>query len=307
MDNYSLFRDIAHHRSFSRGSRLNGVSQSAASQHVRELERQLSVQLVDRSTRPLLLTEAGKLYLEYCRDVLRRRGEFDADLSQLQKQASGIVRLAAIYSVGLSEMSRVEAEFRERYPEGRLEVSYLRPEKIFEAVHEDQADLGLVSYAESTRDIISLPWLEEEMVVAVSPGHRLAAYYKTDTVELQGEPFIGFDEDLPIRANVDRYLRDRGVSVDVVLHFDNLEMIKETVAHNVGISILPERAMREDLRQNRLVAIRLNPADLFRPVRIIHRRRKLLGEAAAGLLKLLQEGGSEAHAEQTVVASEVSD
>ena len=126
------------------------------------------------------------------------------------------------------------------------------------------------------------------MVVAVSPGHRLAAYYKMDPVELEGEPFIAFDEDLPIRANVDRYLRDHGVSVDVVLHFDNLQMIKETVAHNAGISILPERAMREDLEKNRLVAIKLNPPDLFRPVRIIHRRRKLFAEVAAGLLKLLQ-------------------
>ena len=306
MDNFRLFRDIAHYRSFSRGARLNEVSQSAASQQVRELERQLGVALIDRSTRPLHLTAAGKMYLDYCRDVLRRWEEFDTDLSQLKKETSGVVRVAAIYSVGLSEMSLVEERFRKRYPEGRLEVSYLRPEKIVEAVQEDRADIGLISYAESTRDIIALPWLEEEMVVAVSPGHRLAAYYKTDPGELQGEPFIGFDEDLPIRANVDRYLRDHGVSVEVVLHFDNLQMVKEAVAHNAGISVLPERAMREDLEQNRLVAIRLNPADLYRPVRIIHRRRKLFGEVAAGLLKLLQEGGGEARAEQPVAAGVLS-
>src|SRR5271170_3934086 len=297
MDNFRLFKDIAHYRSFSRGARLNEVSQSAASQQMRELERQFGVALIDRSTRPLQLTAAGKLYLEYCRDVIRRREEFDTDLNQLKKDISGVVRVAAIYSVGLSEMSLVEERFRKRCPDGRLEISYLRPEKILEAVQEDRADLGLISYAEPTREIVALPWLEEEMVVAVSPSHRLAAYYKADPVELQGEPFIGFDEDLPIRANVDRYLRDHGVSVDVVLHFDNLQMIKEAVAHNVGISILPERAMRQDLEQNRLVAIRLNPADLFRPVRIIHRRRKLFGEVAAGLLTLLQEGGSEARAE----------
>jgi LysR family transcriptional regulator, transcriptional activator of the cysJI operon len=302
MDNFRLFKDIAHYRSFSRGARLNGVSQSAASQQVRELERQLNVSLVDRSTRPLQLTAAGKLYLDYCRDVLRRREEFDADLSQLKKEVSGVVRVAAIYSVGLSEMSRVETAFRERYSEGRLEVSYLRPEKIIEAVMEDRADLGLISYAESSREILALPWLEEEMVVAVSPGHRLAAYYKVDPVELGAEPFIAFDEDLPIRANVDRYLRDHGVSVDVVLHFDNLQMIKETVAHNAGISILPERAMREDLEKNRLVAIKLNPPDLFRPVRIIHRRRKLFAEVAAGLLKLLQEDSVEANAQQPEAA-----
>ncbi|MGH9659733.1 MAG: helix-turn-helix domain-containing protein, partial [Bryobacteraceae bacterium] len=60
--NSKLFRDIAHHKSISRGSVLNGMSQSAASQHLQELEKKLGVTLVDRSTRPLALTEAGELY-----------------------------------------------------------------------------------------------------------------------------------------------------------------------------------------------------------------------------------------------------
>ena len=302
MDNFRLFRDIAQYRSFSRAARLHEVSQSAASQQVRELERQLGVELIDRSTRPLQVTAAGKVYLDFCRDVLRRRDQFDIDLNQLKKEISGVVRVAAIYSVGLSEMSLVEERFRKHFPEGRLEVSYLRPEKIVEAVLEDRADLGLISYAESTRELSALPWLEEEMVVAVAPGHRLAAYYKTDLAELQGEPFIAFDDDLPIRANLDRYFRDRGVPLNIVLHFDNLQMVKEAVAHNAGISILPARALREDLEKNRLVAIQLNPADLFRPVRIIHRRRKLFGEVAEGLLELLQEGGGEACAENPAEA-----
>ena len=111
MENLRLFRDIAHHRSFSRGATLNRISQSAASQHVQELERSLGVELIDRSTRPLRLTDAGRLYLDYCRDMLRRHDEFEADLNRLKREVSGKVRIAAIYSVGLSEMSRIEAQF----------------------------------------------------------------------------------------------------------------------------------------------------------------------------------------------------
>src|SRR5271170_3704028 len=111
MDNFRLFKDIAHYRSFSRGARLNEVSQSAASQQMRELERQLGVALIDRSTRPLQLTPAGKLFLEYCRDVLKRRDEFDADLGRLKKEISGVVRVAAICSVDPSELSLVEGRF----------------------------------------------------------------------------------------------------------------------------------------------------------------------------------------------------
>ena len=67
-----LFRDIVRQRSVSRGARLNKISQSAASQQIQELERRLKVQLLDRTTRPVNITPAGKLYADFCRDILRK-------------------------------------------------------------------------------------------------------------------------------------------------------------------------------------------------------------------------------------------
>src|SRR3954451_4204482 len=152
---------------------MNEVSQSAASQSVAELERQYGVTLLDRSTRPLTVTEPGRLYLDFCRDVLRRKEDLDAALDRFRSDAEGRVRVAAIYSVQISEMSELEREFSRLYPEADLRVEYLRPERIYEAVLSDEADLGLVSYPEPTREITCLPWREEEMVLACSPFHPL--------------------------------------------------------------------------------------------------------------------------------------
>lgn len=287
--NLRLIRDVAHSRSVSKAARLNDVSQSAASQAIQEIERELGVDLFDRSTRPLTLTAAGKLYVEYCRDLLRRQEELDASLGRLKKQVNGTVRLAAIYSVGLSEMSEIEARFTGKFPEAELSVSYLRPERVWEAVAVGEADLGLMSYAESSREVVALPWRNEEMVVATEPDHPLAKRRSVRPKTLEGESFIGFDDDLPIQAQIERYLRDHKVTVEVALRFDNIQMIKEAVAHGSGISIMPQRVMKEDLRQGRMVALKLDPADLYRPVSIIHRRKKVFNEAASGLLALLQE------------------
>ncbi|MBV9405051.1 MAG: LysR family transcriptional regulator [Acidobacteriaceae bacterium] len=284
-----MIRDIAHFRNLSKAAKLHEISQSAASQALQELERGLGTPLFDRSTRPLSITPAGKLYLEYCRDVLRRHEEFEASLERLTKETSGTARLAAIYSVGLSEMAEIEERFSARFPQGQLQVQYLRPERVWEAVAEDQADLGLMSYAESSREVVALPWREEEMVVAVGPEHALAHRRSVRAGALAGESFIGFDDDLPIQSQIERYLRDHKVLVEMALHFDNLEMIKEAVAHGAGISIMPRRVMREDLEQGRMVALRLDPPELYRPVRIVHRRRKVFNEATTGLLSLLQE------------------
>ncbi len=287
--NLRLMRDVAHYHSFSKAAKLNELSQSAVSQAIHELERELGVPLFDRSRRPLAITEAGKLYVDYCRDALRRHEELEASLNRLKKQASGSVRLAAIYSVGLSEMSEIEARFAERFPDAELHVSYLRPERVWEAVVEGEADLGLMSYAESSREVVALPWREEEMVVAVGPAHALAQREAISASALEGETFIGFDDDLPIQAQIEHYFRDHKVRVEMGLRFDNLEMIKEAVAHGAGISIMPKRVMHEDVEQGRMIALRLDPPELYRPVRIVHRRRKIFNEVASGLLALLRE------------------
>jgi DNA-binding transcriptional LysR family regulator len=264
------------------------MSQSAASQALQEVERELGVRVFDRTRRPLAATDSGKYVLAYCKDILRRHEELRAELAHLKESAGGIVRLAAIYSVGLTEMSQLEERFAREFPDSELQISYLRPERVWEAVAEDHADLGLMSYAESSRDVVALPWRDEEMVVAVSPQHALARRKKVSASALNGANFIGFDDDLPIQTQIERYLREHKIKVETTLRFDNLQMIKEAVAHDAGISIMPRRAMEEDIAQGRIVALRLDPPELHRPVRIVHRRRKAFTAAMNGLLEILR-------------------
>lgn len=284
-----LFIDIAHSKSVSKGAVEGGISQSAASQHLQELERQLGVTLLDRSSRPLVVTDAGKLYLQMCRDILASRDEFLMAIEKLKHDVEGTVRVASIYSVGLSEMSQLEEEFSRRYPQARLEVEYLRPEKVYEAVVADRADLGLMSYPEPSKEVTVLPWREEEMVVAASPYHEIAKKLEVRPEDLEGLDFVAFDEDLPIRREIDRFLREHHVHVNVTLHFDNLQMIKEAVAHGEGVSIMPARIMEEEIRQGRLVPIPIAKLELYRPVGIVHRRKKRFHRAGQAFLDLLRE------------------
>lgn len=289
-ENLKLFRDIAQTHSFSRGAAMNGISQSAASQHVQELERAFGAELLDRSTRPLVVTPAGKLYGEFCRDILRMKDDFEAALQRLKQEVEGTLRVASIYSVGLSEMVGLEHEFARRQPEAKLEVEYLRPERIYDAVLSGEADLGLISYPEARRDLTVIPWRREEMVLAAAPSHPLAGHKAPISPhDLNGVDFITFDDDLPIRRHMDRFLKEHGVEVNVALHFDNIQMIKEAVAHNVGISIMPARTMQDDIEQGRLVAVRIADSTLFRPLGIIHRKKKRFHRVAQAFLDLLRE------------------
>jgi DNA-binding transcriptional LysR family regulator len=126
------------------------------------------------------------------------------------------------------------------------------------------------------------------MVLACAPSHPLAGLPRLSIRALEGVDFIGFDEELPIRREVDRYLRDHNVAVNYVMHFDNLQMIKEAVVLGHGVSITPKRILGTELAAGRIVAIQL--ADpLTRPLGILHRRRRKLNGATESFLKLLQE------------------
>jgi LysR family transcriptional regulator, transcriptional activator of the cysJI operon len=294
--NYSsikLFKDIAHTKSVSKAAELNDVGQSAASQQLQDLEREIGSALVDRSKRPILLTLAGDLFADFCRRALREREELETALAALRQDAGGVVRVASIYSIGLSEMAQLEKEFARRLPQATLEVEYLRPEKVYAAVAADEVDLGLVSFPESSREITAIPWRKEEMVLATAPDHPLAKRAQSlagplPAAELKGVEFISFDDDLPIRTAIDRFFRDLGIEVTQSAHFDNIEMIKEAVALKVGVSILPSRAFREEVRQRRLAAIRIAGAELYRPLGIIHRKKKRFHQAAQAFLDLLR-------------------
>jgi DNA-binding transcriptional LysR family regulator len=288
-DNLKLFRDIAQNKSISRGATLNEISQSAASQFIQEMERRLGVTLLDRATRPLALTPAGKLFYDFCRDALRREDQFQVQLENLKGLVEGTVRVASIYSIGLSEMSRLQDEFAARFPHAQLHVDYLRPDKVYEAVLADQADLGLVSYPVGTKDLAVIPWREEEMAVAAPPSHPLAQKAVLVPADLEGQDFIGFDEDLSIRRELDRFLRDQGIEIRTAMQFDNIQMIKEAVALGSGISILPARTMQAEIAQGRLVSIRLHAPELVRPVGIVHRKRKRFSHAVQSFLELLLE------------------
>ncbi|MGO9230942.1 MAG: LysR family transcriptional regulator [Bryobacteraceae bacterium] len=288
-----LFKEIAATGSMSKGAKLCGVTQSAATQHVQEIERRLGVPLLDRSQRPLELTAAGKLYADFCRDVLRQEDEFQLALGRLKQVVEGTVRVASIYSIGLSEMSRLSEEFSISHPTARLEVEYMRPDKVYAAVSGGQADLGLVSYPESSREMAAIHWRDEEMRLAMPPMHPLAARELVLAADLDGIEFIGFDEDLSIRREIDRFLRARGVTVHMVMHFDNIQMIKEAVALGSGVSILPSRSMQAEIDRGRLVAASLEAPGLVRPIGVVHRRRKKLNRAAQAFLDLLLPGGVE--------------
>ena len=121
------------------------------------------------------------------------------------------------------------------------------------------------------------------------PKHPLAGRNAITAEHLKDEDFIAFDRDLFIRKEIDRYLRQRSVSIRVVMEFDNIETIKQAVEIGAGISILPEPTVRMETHVGTLSAVQLIAPQLQRPVAIIHRRRKVFTPTTTKFVELLRQ------------------
>lgn len=294
----NVFCDVVRHRSFSRGALANSVSQSAASQAVRQIERRLGAQLIDRSRRPWRLTPEGKIFFQGCQEIVDRYHELEEAVQRRQDPSGYTVRLASIYSVGLHDLGRYVDRFRAAAPGCDVDIEYVHPDEIPTRIRSDQADVGLLAFAASGRDLTVVPWRRQAMAVACPPAHRFAA--RTAAIgpwELGGAAFVTFDRGLPARRALDRYLRRHGAEVDVVAEFDTIENIKQAVEDGAGVAILPEPTLRREVERRTLVAVPLDRLDgeepFVRPLSIVHRRRRRLNPAVTEFIRLLRLDGPE--------------
>jgi len=288
INSFKLFCDVVRCHSFSQGARLNGITQSAASQAINHLEREFGAQLIDRRRRPFNLTAEGELCYEGLCDILHRYETIKAGIGSLRSTVSGLVRVAAIYSVGLHNMNRAMQTFMTLHPRAKVRLEYLLPGKIYEAVLNDEVDIGVVSYPTEGRGLSVIPLRDERMVLVCHPEHHLARRPAVSPEDLDGEDFVAFDRELAICKELDRCFRVRKVVVRKVMEFDNIETIKQAVEIGAGLSILPEPTVQREVESGTLASVPLADCDLKRPIGIIHRQRKVFTPALTRFIEVLR-------------------
>lgn len=267
-----IFREVAQDRSFSRAAATLGLTQSATSQRIGQLERQLGVTLIDRSVRPLTLTPPGEVFMRGCCEVLEKYEALERQVSALRSHLEGQIRVDAIYSAGIDLLNQVKTSFEVKYPRANVRVEYKRPEEVYEAVRSARCDLGIVSYPQRWRDVTVATLRDEPMVLVCPPAHPLAGRDEIEVCELNGQEMVTFDPSLPVARRLRRYFKDNCVKPLITNVFDNIDTMKTAVGLTGHLSVLPRRTVQRELSAGSLIAVELMPR-LTRPLGIIHLRR----------------------------------
>jgi DNA-binding transcriptional LysR family regulator len=289
IETLKVFCDIIRFHSFSRAAEENGISQSAVSQSLVQIERSLGATLIDRKIRPFQLTAEGQVFYSGVKDLVVRYYAIENEVRNLRGEVRGEVRVAAIYSVGIPDISSYVQQFSRKYPGSSVRLAFLHPDRVYESVLNDEADIGLISYPTKRREIDSLPWKEETLVAVSAPGQLAAEGGAVRVKDLNGQRFVGFDRDLLIQKEIEKYLSQQDISVETTMSFDNIETIKRAVETGGGFSILPEPLVRTEVREGTLESFALPKPGLKRPIGIVFCKNRPLLRAAELFVELLQE------------------
>ena len=289
IEGFKVFCDLAETGSFTKAAQANGVTQSAVSQLVSSLERQLRCLLIERSRKKFRLTREGELLHEHGRQMVQSFAALQARLHEARGVVAGSIRVATIYSVGLHDLPPYLKRFLKAFPTVNVHVEYQRANEVYEDVLGNAADIGLVACPTRDSRLTVVPLRTEPMVVITSPGHPLAQARPLQVERLEGQRFIAFEPDIPTRKAIDRFLRERGVTVRTVMEFDNIETVKRAVEVEAGIAIVPRGAAAQEVARHTLAALPMADAALDRPLAAIHRADKILTPAMSRFIETLKE------------------
>ncbi len=287
IETLQIYCDVVGMHSFSKAAKQNNVTQSTASQAVQRLEEHLGVKLIDRSYRPWRLTDEGERCHASCKEIVQSFRDMEREFGSQEGERIEEVRVSSVYSVGFTYMSEVVRRFELKFPDDRLSVVYDHPGMITRKVIDNEVDLGILSFPPSRRDLTTIHWREEEMVVVCTPGHKIALRRNLRVANLSGLSLVTFDADLNISKNISQFLRNNQVRMKVALRFDNIEAIKRAVEGTNHVAILPRPSVDREVSARTLVALPFSDASITRPLGVIYRKGRTPGPAMQTLINIL--------------------
>lgn len=260
------------------------MSQSAVSQAIAELERYYDIRLFERLSRKLYLTPAGEKLLSYARHMIRMNAEIEKDMKALHRHGS--IRLGASVTVGAYVLPKLIAEFKQRNPETDIEVFEDNTEQVEKRLLSDKTDIGLVEGEAASPDIVSTPFMEDELVLVCGAGHRFSSLSIIPPNELETEDFIIREPGSGTRKTFEEVMTANQLSWKVAWTCNNADTIKAAVMAGLGVSVISKRAVEKEVQAGELLVKVIEGVRFERKFKIIYHKNKFLTIPMRGMIDL---------------------
>ena len=283
-----VFLAVATEKSFSRAAEKMLRTQPAISLAVQRLETDLGEKLIDRSSTPPILTDAGRILVEYARRFENLEAEMQNSLAELRDNSAGRLIVGANESTTLYLLTHIE-HYRRLYPKVRVQVRRSLSSKIPAQLMDGDLELGVISYDPDDERLVSTVIFTDHLAFVVSPQHRLASRDEVSICELGMETFIAHNVLSPYREVVLREFQRHRVPLNMDVEMPTIETIRKLVQRNEGVAFLPRMCVEQEIRQKLLCEVKVPELNSERKIRLVYPAKRALSHATKAFLELVKQ------------------
>jgi DNA-binding transcriptional LysR family regulator len=283
-----IIRVIADTGSFTAAGEKLHVSQSAISRQILLLEEELGEPVFHRIGRRIRITPAGESLLQLSHRVFQDLQETVSTISEKRDSLSGTIRLVGGMTVCLYVFPTLLAEVRRVHPHLDLKVTVGSAERSIAMLRSGAGDLGMITLPVEATDLVSVPVLQEELLLITYPAHPLAKKKSITAADLDGQDFVLFETGSITRRLVEQFFARENVGAEVIMETENVEIIKAMVRNGLGISIIPSQAAASDVKAGQLFRSRLAGHSLVRQTGWLYPKMSRLPRTVSEVIRIFE-------------------
>jgi DNA-binding transcriptional LysR family regulator len=274
--------------SLSAAGRELRLSQSAVSLQMKDLAAEVGVELFRIHKNRLELTESAAELARYAERILGLVDEAP-EAARAKARHRGLVRVAASSTPGVSILPDLIARYRRAKPDVLVTLTVTNTEDVEERVRRADVDLGVVGGRLTSADLHVERWWEDEIVLVVSAGHRLARRREVRPEALCGELLLAREHGSATRTTYEAVFVSHGLPLPPTHVVGDTEAIKRAVAAELGIALLSRFSVAEEVRSGHLVALRLAGLSLLRPLHLLLPSERPTSAAVDDFVRVLRD------------------
>jgi DNA-binding transcriptional LysR family regulator len=286
-----IFAKVAELGSFSRAAEALFLTQPTVSEHVRALEDELGLPLLDRLGRGATPTRAGQLLLDYAKRLLALGREARQAMEHFQGRMLGELVIGGSTIPGEYVLPALVGRFKRKYPDISVCLLIGSSQQVSDWAEEGRVEVGVVGARAAARSLESTSLMSDELVVVVGRDHPWAGRADVSMEELRREPMIVRERGSGSRKAFEDALAKVGLGLDgfrVVGEMGSTQAVKQGVSAGVGVSIISRRAVEDECRVRRLASLYLQGLEVSRNFYLVTHRERSRAPLAQAFLEFLE-------------------
>ena len=291
LDQLRILKAIAEQGSFKKAADVLFVTQPAVSLQIQNLEKQLEISIFDRGGRKALLTDAGKILLEYCQRILNQCDEACKAVEDLNSLQGGTLVIGASQTTGTYLMPRMIGLFRQKYPDVSVQLQIHSTRRTGWSVANGQIDLAIIGgqLPPELEDLLEItPFATDELALILPSKHQLSKEKELTKEDLYKLNFVTLDSQSTTRKVVDKLLKNSGLNIQrlkIEMELNSLEAIKNAVQSGLGAAFLPLVSIERELASGSLHKPYMSDLEVQRELKLITNPSRYTSKASDAFKK----------------------